>query len=274
MTADVASVDAKYRETLLEPIRVCAHYRPKFGIGNRDEEISLDAFTKIFGSDPLYSWIGLNSPLMYAAHKAAGGMTSIYRQVGIGCERLVRAIVQEQLGLSDSEVRWGYDVTTGLADDQKTRRLTLDARIDRDHVKQADARRKLDDWTMRVKEYVGIRDERQIRGAVFEVRQGYKSADSKRQNADLAFGIRARDEGYLPIIMVVSNQVSNVVAGRYRDAQLLVLTGTLSDDDRVSTFAFFEAVLGYSLPDFFRRNTSILREEMALILEGLLSPSV
>jgi hypothetical protein len=34
----------------------------------------------MYGADPFCSWVGLDSPLMYAAHKAAGGMTSVYRQ--------------------------------------------------------------------------------------------------------------------------------------------------------------------------------------------------
>jgi len=31
----------------------------------------------MYRSDPFYNWVGLDNPLMYAAHKAAGGMTSI-----------------------------------------------------------------------------------------------------------------------------------------------------------------------------------------------------
>lgn len=101
--------DARYIEVLLEPVRVCAKYRPAFGTSRGEEEITLDAFRRLFGADPLYSLLGLDSPLMYAAHKAAGGMTSIYRQIGIGCERLVRAAIQDTLKLSETEVRWGYD---------------------------------------------------------------------------------------------------------------------------------------------------------------------
>ena len=101
--------DARYRETLLAPVRICAGYRPAFGTARGEEEITLDAFRRLFGADPLYAWLGLDSPLMYAAHKAAGGMTSIYRQVGIGCERLVRAVIQDTLHLGDADVRWGYD---------------------------------------------------------------------------------------------------------------------------------------------------------------------
>jgi hypothetical protein len=40
----------------------------------------------MYGADPFYHWVGLDSQLMYAAHKVAGGMTSIYRHLGIGCQ--------------------------------------------------------------------------------------------------------------------------------------------------------------------------------------------
>ncbi|XYD07075.1 hypothetical protein R1A27_18135 [Methylobacterium sp. NMS12] len=197
-------------------------------------------------------------------------MTSIYRQLGIGCERLFRAVVQDQLGLSDSEVRWGYDVEISPG---KMGRLTLDARIDRSHLADQSAVTRLDSWLSRASEYVGLGSSQALTGVVFEVRQGYKSADSKRQNADLRFGMRARSEGYMPVVLVMSNQVSATVAQRYRNSNMLILTGVLSDDDRLSTFAFCNDVLGYSLTDFFKRNTSALRTEVAAILSGLLSPT-
>lgn len=265
--------DAFYRESLLEPIRICAQYKPKFGIGGRkdEQEFTVNDFQKLFDADPLYSWLGLNSPLMYAAHKAAGGMTSIYRQIGIGCERLFRAIVQNQLQLSDEQVRWGFDVTEGTGDDARTKRLTLDARIDSGHLKDKAARARVEDWLTRARGAIKVKN--RITGAVFEVRQGYKSADSKRQNADLLFGIRAYDESYLPVVLVFSNQVSQTVVQRYRDANLIILTGKLDNDDCTSTYAFSENVLNYSLAGFFQRNTDALKLEMAAILKALLSPS-
>lgn len=263
----LAAGDARYRELLLTPIRVCANYRPAFGTSRGEEEITLDAFRRLFGADPLYSWLGLDSPLMYAAHKAAGGMTSIYRQVGIGCERLVRAVVQDALNLDDEEVRWGYDT---VRSDGKHQRLTLDARIDGAHLKAQDSAR-LTDWLARASSRVN--QHRETSGAVFEVRQGYKSADAKRQNADLRFGLASYDEKYLPVILVISTQVSSVVIERYRQNKLLVLTGSGSDDDTKSTYAFFENVVGYSLSDFFERNKALIRGEVTGVLEALLTPS-
>jgi hypothetical protein len=264
-----AAQDARYRNTFLDPIKVCAAYRPAFGTarGGNEEEITLEAFRRLFGSDPLYSWIGLDSPLMYAAHKAAGGMTSIYRQIGIGCERLVRAVIQDNLGLSDDEVRWGYDT---IRSDGKAQRLTLDARIDGQHLIDPQARGRLNDWLARTSRFMG--QHRDVSGTVFEVRQGYKSADAKRQNADLRFGLAAYDVAYLPVILVVSTQVSNVVVQRYRQNKLLVLTGQLINDDTVSTYAFFENVVGYSLASFFQRNAAALRRDVGMILSALLTP--
>jgi hypothetical protein len=47
---------------------------------------------------------------MYAAHKAAGGMTSVYRQLGIGCERLFRGVIQDSLSLTAEQANWEYSV--------------------------------------------------------------------------------------------------------------------------------------------------------------------
>ena len=148
---NVAAADARYRELLLGPVRVCANYRPAFGTARGEEEITLDTFRRLFGSDPLYSWLGLDSPLMYAAHKAAGGMTSIYRQIGIGCERLVRGVIQDALQLDDEEVRWGYD---SVRSDGRAQRLTLDARIDGAHLSDQAAVKRLNEWLERSSRHI------------------------------------------------------------------------------------------------------------------------
>jgi hypothetical protein len=43
-----------------------------------------------------------------------------------------------------------------------------------------------------------------LHGTVFEVRQGYKSKDSKRQNADVSNASNAYAKGYLPVNMILS----------------------------------------------------------------------
>ena len=83
-------MNEKYVEIFMEPLYECLNYNPKFGHSAKEEGYTLDEFLQLYGEDPFYSWIGLDSPYMFAAHKAAGCMTSIYRQIGIGCERLAR----------------------------------------------------------------------------------------------------------------------------------------------------------------------------------------
>ena len=136
MTADL---DEKYRELLLSPIRTCASYLPKMGGG---VEVNFEGFATLYGGDPFYRWVGLDTAPMFAAHKAAGGMTSVYRQLGIGSERLVREILKDSYGLTASQVVWSYemveDSTTGGA--AKTKLLTLDGRVDLADVKNENAR--------------------------------------------------------------------------------------------------------------------------------------
>jgi hypothetical protein len=102
-----------YLKRFLDPIKVCRRYKPKFGLGNREEGLNLNGFLSLYSADPFYSWIGLNSDLMYAAHKAAGGMTSVYRQVGKGCENLFRQIVIDSAKYEDPRnATWSYIAKT------------------------------------------------------------------------------------------------------------------------------------------------------------------
>jgi hypothetical protein len=261
--------EERYVTLLLEPLNECKRYRPQFG-GDGSVDMSLDAFRGLYGQDPLYHWVGLDSELMYAAHKAAGGMTSIYRQLGIGCERLLRQIIKDCFHLTDEQVAWSYEYEK---EDGKHGIHTLDARIDLAHVTDEAARGRVRAWLGRAAEALGLAAERAqaLRGTVFEVRQGYKSADSKRQNADLRYCTRAYNENYLPVLSIVSTQASTPVCRRYRAAQLLVLLGTY-EADTLSTFTFYRNVVGYDLPEFFERNSARLRDEFTQVLRQLLSP--
>ena len=261
--------DDLYIDLVLAPLRTCARYKPAFGRSG-DEGTSLSEFHVLYGMNPLYRWMGLDSDLMYAAHKAAGAMTSIYRQLGIGCERLFREVLKDSLALSQEEVTWRYKVEkegggTGI--------LALDARMDTRTIRDPAAQHRCTDWIARVGSTLGFDPAaRHLHGAVFEVRQGYKSADSKRQNADLRSGIRAYSEGYLPVIMLFSEQVNRAVERRYRAAHLLVLIGRVHGTDTASTYTFCREVIGYDVAAFFERNSSRLREEFLGILRNLLSP--
>jgi hypothetical protein len=108
----------------------------------------------MYQSDPFYNWIGLDNPLMYAAHKAAGGMTSIYRQIGIGCENLFRKVLQDSLSLPEEEVKWSYTVKKGR---DKTRTLSLDARITTESVRDAKAKRRIRSWIAKSAEALEVK---------------------------------------------------------------------------------------------------------------------
>ena len=117
--------DERYFRLIQQALAVCQNYRPKFGQGSK-AGLTLDDFQTLYRGDPFYTWFGLDSPLLYAAHKSAGGMTSVYRQIGTGCERLFQQLLQDTLGLNSEQVAWSYLVP---GSDGKQRKLSLDGRI-------------------------------------------------------------------------------------------------------------------------------------------------
>jgi hypothetical protein len=261
--------DEHYRKILLEPIYVCARYKPKMGQG-RGEGYELEAFQKLYRADQFYSWFGLDNPLMYAAHKAAGGMTSIYRQIGIGCERLFRQVLIDELALSPEQATWSYEVSTNGG---KKRTLYLDGRISVEDVKNIERQAIIKDWINRAAADVGVAQavRETLTGVIFEVRQGYKSKDSKRQNADIANATTAYVNTYLPCVAVLSNQIDGDIQTRYRMEKWAMMTGAVgTDNDLRSVYAFMRQVVGYDLAAFFERNSDILRTELDRVLRSLL----
>lgn len=261
--------DADFLETFLAPIRKCVGYRPAFGQGTATG-LDLGGFQELYGGDPFYHWLGLDEPIVYAAHKAAGGLTSVYRQIGVGSERLFRAVLGHSLGLSQDAMAWRYEYDKP---DGAQGRHTLDARI-RSADLQRDVRRRFDDWLRTALNAVAVGAQQSINadGVVFEVRQGYKSADSKRQNADLRYGVRAYQANLLPSFAILSSQVSESVMRRYRNDGMLILTGVLDEDPLRSTFAFFQKVIGYDLRAFFERSSPTIKAGINQVVVKLLSP--
>ncbi len=263
--------DNRYVDILLTPLEKSAKYLPRMG---SSRGVTLDTFVQMYSSDPLYHWMGLDSPLMFAAHKAAGGMTSIYRQLGIGSERLFRQILRDQLQLTAEQVTWSYEVLPRIRPghtkhDPKPRRLSLDGRVDLRDVTDDKARLRLQSWIDAQREFLDVTAP--LNGAVFEVRQGYKSQDSKRQNADLANAAQALGHGYLPVLTIMSNQINEVVYARYTTGNWCILMGTVEENNpHISTFDFVKTILGYDLVGFFERNTNRLRSETESILQELL----
>ncbi len=106
---------------------------------------------------------------------------------------------------------------------------------------------------------------------MFEVRQGYKSKDSKRQNADLANAASAYSEAYLPVLLLLSTQIDDDIADRYQNARWLILRGTPTGKVTSSTYEFCRQVLDYDLAGFFERNSPRFRQEIETILKALLT---
>ncbi len=260
--------EERYFQLMAVALRACAQYKPMFGKG-RKGGLSVEQFQALYGADPFYHWVGLDSPLMYAAHKAAGGMTSIYRQLGIGGEWIFRHVLRDSLGLTDEQARWSYQVPAAQG---KQRTLTLDGRIQLDHVQNDAARQRVAAWLERAADKMLLpqRMREQITGVVFEVRQGYKSKDSKRQNADIANASSAYTNFYMPALVLLSTQIDEGVATRYMQARWLLLTGTTNGRDVDSAYGFCRDVLGYNLAAFYETYSPRIKAELESVLSTLL----
>ena len=268
----MAHDDEKYLEIVLDPIRVCARYRPKFGQGAGGDGLALKQFQKLYQADAFYSWFGLDNPLMYAAHKAAGGMTSVYRQIGIGCEKLFRHVLMDGFELSPADVTWSYEIPQPAG---KPRVLRLDGRVPLDKIPNAGKRATFHSWMKAGAEKLGVEPSvfATLTGTVFEVRQGYKSKDSKRQNADIANAAAAYTKALLPCAAILSAQIDNDILLRYRAAKWAIVTGIEGlNDPLLSTYDFMRDVVGYDLAAFFKRNSETLRAEVDAVLKALLTP--
>lgn len=268
----MSTKDDEYLQIVLDAIRVCAHYKPKFGQGAKREGLTLEQFRELYQEDAFYSWFGLDNPMMYAAHKAAGGMTSIYRQIGIGCEKLFRRVVKDSLELSEEDVTWSYQVTSASG---RKRTLYLDGRVPLGKISDKDKRDRFHEWMRDSARMLDV-DEKvfeSLTGTIFEIRQGYKSKDSKRQNADIANAATAYTKGYFPCAVILSGQIDGDVLTRYRAAKWSVVTGIVGvADPLISTYDFMQDVVGYDLAAFFERNRYAFREEIDTTLKILLSP--
>lgn len=264
--------DVKYLKMVLDPIKVCAKYKPKFGQGAISEGLTLAQFQTLYKGDQFYNWFGLDNPMMYAAHKAAGGMTSIYRQIGIGCEKMFRAVLKDSLGLTDADVIWSYEIPLSTG---KNRTLSLDGRVPLDKIVDRNARDRFHAWMKAAADSIGV-DRRifsTLTGTVFEVRQGYKSKDSKRQNADIANAASAYTKAYFPCAVILSGQIDSDILLRYRAEKWAVVTGIQgANNPLTSTYDFMRDVIGYDLAAFFQRNSNTLRTELDIILKALLAP--
>ena len=178
----------------------------------------------------------------------------------------------DSLSLEPADVVWSYEVPTQYG---KPRVLTLDGRVPLDRISNRRKRAKFHDWMEAAAQHAGVERATfsSLTGTMFEVRQGYKSKDSKRQNADIANASTAYAKGYLPCAAVLSNQIDPDVLDRYRARHWVVVTGVNGLGDPVrSTYDFMRDVVGYDLAAFFERNSATLKAEIDEVLEALLAP--
>lgn len=246
-----------------------AKCQPKMGT---DRPVSLAGFKELYGADPFYHWMGLDNILVYQAARGNSGMTSIYRQLGIGVERLFRHIIMDEFDLDEHQANWSYTIPATKTTEAKTR--NLDARIDLGMVNNQSKRQLVVDWLTDVKSRIYQKQaiDFPLKGVVFEVRQGYKSQDSKRSQGDTDNGKRALMEQYQMVVSVISMQINDAARTHYLDNGILVMTGDVNSDDvMTSTFAFMDRIIGYDFAGFFERNTGALKENMQTILEKTLT---
>lgn len=263
---NAASNERRYLDILRGRISTCTRYAPKFGQSGKG--LSYDEFQDLYRGDRFYSWLGMNTPAVYAAHKTAGGLASLYRQIGSGCEEVFRTILQDVLGLSAADARWSFNATDM---DGSSRTLKLDARVDLRDINDGNDRGRLREWVTGASAAIGVGPgvAEALNGVVFEIRQGYKSKDSKRQHADMVNAALAYTHEYLPCIVALSNQIDDYILRRYRE-KWVVLTGTNTGDRYTSTYDFMRDVVGYDLAGFFERNSAVLQSEVSRVVTALL----
>lgn len=232
--------DQRLVEIFRDALRVSGSYEPHFGTGGA---VTLNEFQRIYGADPFCAWLGLTSPVVFAAHRAAGQITSVYRQLGLACERLFVMILVEHLALGSEDVVWSYKT-------ERNRTRSLDARIPFDQLSNPALFRA----------WAGTVGRGDARGIVFELRQGHKSQDSKRQVGDQDNAAQAIREGYVPVLFMFSNQLDVASDRRYQRNGWVVLRGTVSGAPTESSYSFFREVVGYDLLGFFERNAADLRQ--------------
>ncbi len=255
--------EKKYFGIIKRSLKVCKTYRPHFG---QTKGVTLEQFTAIYSNDQFYSWLGLGRPEVYEAHRIAGVITSLYRQIGIACQEIFVQIIRDKLGLSKEDSSWS------VAEEKRT----LDARIDCDHIRDENMKEKVKKWLAEAADFLEkqLKEEKasrlkNLKGAVFEVRQGYKSRDAKRQNADLVHASKAYESEYLPVLVLFSNQIDGVVNERYRRNGWLILYGNPSGTKLDSTYVFAKEVLDFDLADFFRRKQKSIRK----LINDILKPA-
>lgn len=103
----------------------------------------------------------------------------------------------------NKEANWSYLVPSSKG---KPRRLSLDGRIELNHLRDAETKSRVQHWIKEVADKLLLPQEtrQSNKGVVIEARQGYKSKDSKRQNADISNASNAYANLYIPVLVLFS----------------------------------------------------------------------
>ncbi len=79
-------------------------------------------------------------------------MTSIYRQIGIGCERLFREVIFEKARYKEyTSAQWSYETETRSG---KKKVLSLDGRLELSDIRDTQIRDNVEDWIKGYLEYL------------------------------------------------------------------------------------------------------------------------
>lgn len=205
-------------------------------------------------ADPFATWFGLDSPSVIKAKSRAGLVTSVYRQIGLGCERLLLRVLQDSLGIPSESCGW-FQFVEG-----QKRSLDACVRLGQVMTRRVELKAWMD-MACQVLKHPSC-DE----GVVFEVRQGHKSGDSKRQSGDCKNAKEALEQGLLPVMIVFSTQLPKAAHRRYKKDGWLVLTGCMGGGPLVSTYAFFREVLAFDLAGFFEQHQAALKGRVTGIM--------
>lgn len=189
--------------------------------------------------DPYYGPLGLDSPDLAAAHRWAATLTSGYRRLGYATEHLIREALADRLKLEPEQLQWSYKT-------DKKRSRTLDARLALDEMPAR--------YASRLRKFL---DDERSAGAVFEIRQGYKSCDSKRRNADRQSARAIRRAGFTPVLLVVSDELSPENIASYTKDGWKILKGA-------DTMAFLKDVVGFDLGGMLDRNRDWMRDQIRI----------
>lgn len=187
---------------------------------------------------------------------------------------MFRKVVKDAFDLSEEDVTWSYRVRLPGG---RQRTLHLDGRVPLERIRDRDKRDRFRTWMRDSAKLLEVDRKvfQSLTGTVFEIRQGYKSKDSKRQNADIANAAAAYTKGYFPCAVILSGQIDSDVLLRYRAAKWSVVTGVVgAKDPRLSTYDFMRDVVGYDLAAFFERSSGALQEEIDTTLRTLLATEV